>query len=181
MSRRAKGPGFKLRSGNSVPFKQMGEESIVLPKPGSSKEELIEIANAPIQPVENIDLDYGGGFDVDMSVGELSGKPKPQPGKPKSGEKPISTRTPEQIMGIERDVITVKGANKQAHHLAPSPLGKGTQFTAGDSMKKAWESGVDSGQLGSGEVVITADESKSTPERKVRVRKPKRKNKTNKK
>ena len=165
MSRRAKGPGFKLRSGNSVPFKQMGEESVVLPKPGSSKEELIEIANAPIPPVENIDLDYGGGFDVDMSVGELSGKPKPQPGKPKSGEKPISTRTPEQIMGIERDVITVKGAGEQSYY---SPSG-GFRETNKDLRAPEVKT------------YTTADESKSTPERKVRVRKPKRKNKTNKK
>ena len=51
MERTANRSGFKLRSGNSTPFKEIGARPIAPPKPGSSKEELMEIA---------------GGFDVDV-------------------------------------------------------------------------------------------------------------------
>tara|TARA_R110002012_G_scaffold314699_1_gene527669 strand:+ start:697 stop:1098 length:402 start_codon:yes stop_codon:yes gene_type:complete len=77
MARTTGTSGFKLRSGNASSFKQMGM------KPGSSKEELIEISKQFVTPVEDIDLDYtisGGYGEIDpIYLEEGSGKPKDDP------------------------------------------------------------------------------------------------------
>ena len=73
MERTANRSGFKLRSGNSTPFKEIGARPIAPPKPGSSKEELMEIAGGFDVDVENIDLDYGGGFDMSIDMSGVSG------------------------------------------------------------------------------------------------------------
>ena len=120
MERTANRSGFKLRSGNSTPFKEIGARPIAPPKPGSSKEELMEIAEGFDVDVENIDLDYGGGFDMSIDMSGVSGGKLDDP--PPGGDEPV-TRTPAQIEGIEQDEITVKGANKQSHYQSGGGFG----------------------------------------------------------
>ena len=74
MARTTKRSGFKLRSGNSTPFKELGAAPI---KPGSSKEELVELAKDFVTPVENIELDYGGSFDTGIE----GSAPEPKKGE----------------------------------------------------------------------------------------------------
>ena len=58
MARTTGRSGFKLRSGNSTPFKELGAKPMAPPKPpkpGSSKEELMEIAGEFVPSVESIE------------------------------------------------------------------------------------------------------------------------------
>ena len=89
---RTKRSGFTLRSGNSTPFKELGAKPMAPSKPGSSKEELLELSKDFITPVENIELDYGGSFDVDIE-GSL---PETKKGKTPSGPKPKPEPKPEK-------------------------------------------------------------------------------------
>ena len=78
MARTTGRSGFKLRSGNSVPFKELGAKPMAPPKPskpGSSKEELLEIAEGFVTPVENIDLS-GENFDIPTVDSSLVGDSK---------------------------------------------------------------------------------------------------------
>ena len=66
--------GFKMRgmsfkTGQS-PMRSLNEEAFKAAPPGSSKEELLEIAEDFVKPVEEIELDYGGEFDYDASYSE---------------------------------------------------------------------------------------------------------------
>lgn len=146
---------FKLKSQGSS-FKEMGSTPAPISKPASSKEELIRLANQPPPELKHIDLDYGGGFGTDYETitSEAGTTAKPKPGDP---EKPIVTRTPEQIMGIEQDRIKVKGANKQDTYKSGGGFGKDNKDIKAPEVK----------------TITTADESKNTPSPKIRVMTPK--------
>tara|TARA_R110002051_G_C8646937_1_gene487018 strand:- start:52 stop:636 length:585 start_codon:yes stop_codon:yes gene_type:complete len=126
-------------------------------KPASSKEELIKLAGELVPEVKTMDLDYGGGFAVGVDV--MSGEPdatttpKPKP----SGEKPIVTRTPEEIMGIKKHRIKAQGASKQERYKSGGGFGEDNKDKKAPEIK----------------TYKTADESKNTPEPKVRVMTPK--------
>ena len=124
---RTKRSGFKLRSGNSTPFKELGAKPVAPTKPskpGSSKEELLEIAEGFVRPVSKTKLDYGGrfaaGLDVDLADPSTTSPP---------GDEPV-TRTPAQIMGIEQDEIKVEGASEQSHYQSGGGFGNCLLYTS---------------------------------------------------
>ena len=127
-------------------------------KPASSKEELIKLAGELVPKVKTMDLDYGGGFDnvnIDITEGDAATtQPKP---KAPSGEKPIVTRTPEEIMGIKKHRIKAQGASKQKRYKSGGGFGKDNKDKKAPEIK----------------TYKTADESKNRPEQKVRVMTPK--------
>jgi hypothetical protein len=149
---------FKMK-GYSYPGTSPLKDTTEPMKPASSKEELIETARGFILPAQAMDLDYGGGFDVDINVDILGASdtlPPPKP-KPPSGEKPIVTRTPEEIMGIKKDRMDVKGASKQKHYKSGGGFGEDNKDIKAPEVK----------------TYKTADESKNRKEKKVRVMTPK--------
>ena len=124
MARTTGRSGFKLRSGNSVPFKELGAKPMAPPKPskpGSSKEELLEIAEGFVTPVENIDLS-GENFDIPTVDSSLVGGSKPGDPPPPGEDEPV-TRTPAEIKGIKQDEITVAGANQQSQYQSGGGFG----------------------------------------------------------
>lgn len=58
--------GMSFKEGQS-PMRNINEEAFKAAPAGSSKEELLAIAEGFVKPVEEIELDYGGGFDYDSS------------------------------------------------------------------------------------------------------------------
>tara|TARA_R100000900_G_C3218617_1_gene140288 strand:+ start:63 stop:464 length:402 start_codon:yes stop_codon:yes gene_type:complete len=61
--------GMSFKEGQS-PMHNLNEEAFKAAPPGSSKEELLEIAEDFVKPVKEIELDYGGEFDFDSGYSE---------------------------------------------------------------------------------------------------------------
>ena len=67
--------GMSFRQGQS-PIKNINEQAFKAAPPGSSREELLKIAEGFTTQPKKIDLDYGGEFEVDINIDAASSKEK---------------------------------------------------------------------------------------------------------
>jgi len=106
MARTTGRSGFKLRSGNNSSFKDMGSLT------GANKE-LVEIAQGFVKPVEEMDIDYGGGFDmhIDVSGTDPSGESKPKDDPYTSGIDP-SNKSGKVQKNVGGKITTVKARDR---------------------------------------------------------------------
>ena len=138
--------GMSFKEGQT-PLKNLKQEAFAAGKPGSSKEDLITLANdlaAQVPSVNPPDLDYGGGFDMSINLGTPRKSKKPKKGA-KQQEKPDP-----------KNIIDVKGANEQAQYKSGGGFGKDNKDIKAPDVKTYKQ----------------ADESKNTPEPKIKVKKP---------
>ena len=98
--------GMSFREGQS-PIRNMKEEAFRASEPGSSKEELIEAAKQFTQPIESLDLDYGGYFEADINVNTSSDTGKKK-GKKKKKYDPKGKHKMDPKQLKDRPIVTKK-------------------------------------------------------------------------
>ena len=139
--------GMSFKEGQT-PLKNLKQEAFAAGEPGSSKNDLITLANdlaAQVPSANPPDLDYGGGFDMSINLGTPRTSKKAKP-TVKQQEKPDP-----------KNIIDVKGANEQAQYKSGGGFGKDNKDIKAPEVK----------------TITTADESKNTPSPNIRVMTPK--------
>tara|TARA_R110000824_G_scaffold135834_1_gene299297 strand:- start:304 stop:861 length:558 start_codon:yes stop_codon:yes gene_type:complete len=139
--------GMSFKEGQT-PLKNLTQEAFAAGEPGSSKNDLITLANdlaAQIPSVNPPDLDYGGGFDMSINLGT-----------PRTSKKPKKVAKQQEKKLDPKNRIDVKGANEQAQYKSGGGFGKDNKDIKAPDVKTYKQ----------------ADESKDTPEPKIKVKKP---------
>lgn len=145
--------GMSFKEGQT-PLKNLKQEAFAAGEPGSSKNDLITLANdlaAQVPSVNPPDLGIDGSFDMSINLGT-----------PRTSKKPKKAAKQQEKKLDPKNRIDVKGANEQAQYKSGGGFGKDNKDIKAPDVKTYKQ----------------ADESKNTPKPKIKVKKstkPKRK------